>query len=270
MITTTQLQKISYGGANTANCNSIVTALDIYGYKVGLNKPHRLAHYIARLAVESGGFKYDHEIWGPTTTQKRYDTRTDLGNTAAVDGDGYKYRGRGPIQITGKANYASFSAWAKLIDTKAPDFVATPDAVVTDPWEGLAPIWYWSTRTRNNKSLNTYADENNAEMVCQIINGGLNGFKEQLEYYTRTALILLDFAPNDIVGFQKSMELNADGIAGPATRNILHKRLAAQDSIESVPVGTPDPISSDPFELVERRLANLEKLVNTLMAKSYD
>lgn len=61
---------------------------------VGLDRLHRLVHCLAQLMHESGSFKWDQKIWGPTPAQARYDTRTDLGNTAAKDGDGYLYRGR--------------------------------------------------------------------------------------------------------------------------------------------------------------------------------
>jgi len=210
------------------NAESIVTALYQYGDKFGLLVPHRLAQFLPQILHESGNFRYDKEVWGPTPAQKRYDTRTDLGNTKEVDGDGFLFRGRAGIQITGKANYMAFRDWCrKNIDPAAPDFVATPDAVLTDPWEGLAPIWYWSTR-----KLNRYADEGNIEMIRRRINGGTNGLADCMRLYARVSLVMLGFKPDGIKEFQSAAKGigiypgEVDGHDGPLTRAALHKSLA--------------------------------------------
>ena len=162
-----------------SNMQSTIAGLERAGVGAGLNRPHRLAQFLAQIAHESGLWRYDAEVWGPTAAQKRYDTRTDLGNTAAADGDGFLYRGRGPIQITGRANYREFTAWARALDPQAPDFVANPDAVLTDPWEGLGPIWYWDTR-----DLNRYADNGDLLTITKRINGGTNGLADRQAQYT--------------------------------------------------------------------------------------
>lgn len=211
------------------NAESIVTALYQYGDKFGLLVPHRLAQFLPQILHESGNFRYDKEIWGPTPAQKRYDTRTNLGNTAAADGDGFLYRGRAGIQVTGKANYTAFRDWCRSnISPDAPDFVADPDAILTDPWEGLAPIWYWSTR-----NLNRYADSGNNEMIRRKINGGTNGLTECLDLYTKVALVMLGFKPTEISEFQSAAKGDGlykgdvDGLDGPQTRSALHLALAA-------------------------------------------
>ncbi len=89
---------------NPANANSVVVALDRYGALFGFDQPHRLAEYLPQLMHESADFRFDHEIWGPTPAQERYDTRTDLGNTPERDGDGKLYAGHTAMQITGNAN----------------------------------------------------------------------------------------------------------------------------------------------------------------------
>ena len=199
------------------NMRSIILGLEVAGARAGLQAPHRLLHYIAQTGHESGLFRYDQELWGPTPAQKRYEGRKDLGNTAA--GDGYRYRGRAGIQITGEANYAEFTKWALTLDPTAPDFVKTPDAVNTDPWEGLVPIWFWQSRR-----LNSYADTNNSEMLTRRINGGLNGYEDRLNNYTRLGLILLGYEPTDVRGFQRTNGLKVDGVAGPATRGQIHAK----------------------------------------------
>lgn len=223
---TADILSVIAGRAVDVNMVSTIAGLRRAGVGSGLNRPHRLAQFLAQIAHESGGWKFDEEIWGPTAAQKRYDTRTDLGNTAAKDGDGYLYRGRGPIQITGKYNYQKFTQWARAMDPKAPDFVANPDAVLTDPWEGLVAIWYW-----DRHSLNSYADNGDLLTITKRINGGTNGLADRQRYYTRAALVLLGYGPGEVKRFQTNVGLKADGTAGPATREALHKVLTAQKPV---------------------------------------
>lgn len=224
------------------NMRSIVAGLDRYGKQAGLDRPHRLAHYLAQLAHESGAFRYDGELWGPTPAQKRYDTRTDLGNTKAADGDGEKYKGRGPIQITGKANYTEFRDWCRSKGLNPPDFVAQPDLVNTDPWEGLGPIWYWSTR-----NLNQYADANDLEMITRRINGGVNGLADRIEWYTKAGLVLAGYSPDAVKAFQVDAQRAGridvvDGISGPKTRSALHLTLAATSAPSALMTVTAAPV----------------------------
>lgn len=211
------------GAPENSNMRSVIAGLRAMGSATGLNAPHRLAHYLGQLAHESGGFRWDREIWGPTAAQARYDTRTDLGNTASRDGDGYLYRGRGPIQITGKSNYRQYRDWCRGLGQASPDFVAQPDMVLVDPWEGLAPIWYWDTR-----SLGRLADGNNLDGITRRINGGSNGIEDRRSRYTRAALVLAGYSPAQVREFQSDWHLAADGIAGPTTRATLHAALTNQ------------------------------------------
>lgn len=267
MLTRDQLGTIA-GNPTTkaakANIASIIVALNGYGTSAGLDKPHRLAHYIAQLAHESGQFRFDHEIWGPTRAQKGYDTRTDLGNTPALDGDGKKFEGRTGIMVTGKANYAAFRDWCVAQGYQPPDFVATPEAIDTDPWEGLAPIWFWTVH-----GLNGLADRNDIEMITRRINGGLNGLAGRLKLYTRAALVLAGYGPTDIAAFQTAAQkagtypftARVDGIDGPKTRAALQMTLAAESPSTSVapgPVTQPKPVAVEPH--------NATKLTNTRIA----
>lgn len=225
------------GTSVNANMASTVAGLELAGVGAGLNRPHRLAQYLAQLAHESGGWRYDRELWStgkPTAAQSRYEGRADLGNTQP--GDGYKFRGRGPIQSTGRDNYRKFTAWAQKLDPRAPDFEAVPDAVNTDPWEGLVAIWYWSTR-----DLNRYADTGDLLTITKRINGGTNGLKDRQDKYTRAGLILLSFAT--IKQFQMHVGLAVDGIAGPQTRAAIHAELLKRPLVtfEEAPRPAPKP-----------------------------
>jgi putative chitinase len=237
MLSLDMIRRIAKRPVDAANAQSFLLAYSRYGSIMGLDQPHRLAQFLPQLMHESADFRYDREIWGPTPAQKRYDTRTDLGNTAAADGDGKLYMGRTGIQITGKGNYREFRDWCRAkVNPQAPDFVAKPDLVNTDPWEGLGPFWYWDTR-----GLNRFADAGNVEMITRRINGGLNGYDDRLDYLTRTSLVLLGYGPTDVKAFQADRGLLADGIAGPATRSALHGALVKTARPIPPPLARPEP-----------------------------
>ena len=247
-LTAATLRAIAGGSPNPSNMQSVLAGLDLAGERLGLTGAHRLAQYVCQITHESGRFRYDQEIWGPTAAQRRYDTRTDLGNTPARDGDGYRYRGRGPIQITGKDNYRRFTAWAKGHAPLAPDFVVGPDEVTTDPWEGLVGLWYWSEGNPTGNSLNRFADIGDTEMITRLINGGLNGFDDRLDLYVRTALVFLgeELAAGVVERFQARHGLIVDDIAGPATRKALHLALVnLEPDVNSQPA-VPEPAEDAP------------------------
>ena len=77
------------------------------------------AYVLATAWHETGGMRWLKEIWGPTSAQKRYEGRSDLGNTRP--GDGKRYMGRGFVQITGKRNYTD---WTKRLGI---DLISDPD-----------------------------------------------------------------------------------------------------------------------------------------------
>jgi putative chitinase len=237
-VTYEHLQAIAWGRTSASkvksNINSICTALNEYGKPFGMLEPHRLAHILAQIAHETAGFLYDREIWGPTAAQKRYDIRTDLGNTPERDGDGKKNSGKGPFHLTGRYNIGKFHSWCISQGFNPPDFVKDPELINTDPWEGLSVVFYWSSH-----SLNRFADINDIEMVRRRINGGLNGFADVLTYYTRSALVLLGrHVGKTSKSFVKSIRLfqadakadgtykgEIDGDDGPKTRAALHAAL---------------------------------------------
>lgn len=250
-----------------ANALSVASALTQYGAKFGLHQPHRLAQYLPQLAHESGSFNFDKELWGPTPAQKRYDTRTDLGNTPERDGDGFMFRGHGPIQVTGRSNHCEFRDWCRAnIDPNAPDFEAHPDLINTDPWEGLTGIWYWSTR-----KLNRYADQGDIEMITKRINGGLNGYADRLERYTHFALVLLGYPSDGVKTFQRNAGLEVDGVAGPRTRAALHtalvektRKAARAPEVKPAPVTEEKPIVPEKTEKEATRPTSLWGWITTM------
>lgn len=142
-----------------------------------INTPARQAAFLAQILHESGMLRYTVEIWGPTTAQARYEGRKDLGNTEP--GDGFKFRGRGLIQTTGRANYLATgnALGVDLIDQ--PERLAEPDLAAR------SAAWYW-----HQKGLNMLADVADFELITRRINGGLNGYSERVALYTTAREVL--------------------------------------------------------------------------------
>ncbi|MEO8641773.1 glycoside hydrolase family 19 protein [Pseudomonas sp.] len=137
----------------------------------------RMVAFIAQIGHESGQLVYVREIWGPTPAQSRYEGRADLGNTVA--GDGFKYRGRGLIQITGRANYAACG------EALGVDLINHPEQLEQPQYACLSAAWFWAT-----KGLNTLADAGDLLIITKRINGGVNGLAERQAFYA-TALKVL-------------------------------------------------------------------------------
>lgn len=146
-----------------AMASTAVKQFPAYGI---MDNPLRLAHFLAQIAHESGGFRYMEEIWGPTAAQKRYEGRQDLGNTRP--GDGFRYKGRGPLQLTGRANYRDYGARLGLDLEGSPELAATPGVGL------LIALEYWKVR-----NLNILADSDDLVGITRRINGGLNGLDDR-------------------------------------------------------------------------------------------
>ena len=149
------------------------TAMNRYGI-VGTA---RAAAFIAQVGHESGQLRYVREIWGPTAQQIGYEGRTDLGNT--VKGDGSKYRGRGLIQITGRANYAACGEALGL------DLISKPELLELPQHAAMSAAWFWSM-----KGLNTLADQGQFVKITRRINGGLTGQDDRQALYEKALEVL--------------------------------------------------------------------------------
>jgi putative chitinase len=138
----------------------------------------RVAAFIAQIGHESGQLRYVREIWGPTPTQAKYEGRADLGNT--VIGDGYKYRGRGLIQITGRANYKDCG------EALGVDLIDQPEQLEQPQYACLSAAWFWASR-----GLNTLADAGDFDKITRRINGGQTGAAERKVLYAQALKVLL-------------------------------------------------------------------------------
>ena len=147
----------------------------------GVTTVRRAAMWCAQLGHESVGLRYMREIWGPTPAQRGYEGRVDLGNTRP--GDGKRFMGRGPIQVTGRHNYTSLSQWAHkegLVPT--PTFFVDNPTELEKPRHGfLGAVWYWTTQ----RPLNQLSDAGDLTGATRAINGGTNGINDRRARYNR-------------------------------------------------------------------------------------
>lgn len=90
-----------------------------------------------------------------------------MGNGNEASGDGWRYRGRGLIQLTGKTNYMAFFEAMKM-DTLNPDYLSTPEGAMK------SAIWFW-----NKNGLNKLADKDDLVSITKKINGGTNGLADR-------------------------------------------------------------------------------------------
>lgn len=177
-----------------------------------INTPRRIAYFMAQTAEESRGFTKSHEIFDYTPeallatfpreitadqahTLGRHDGEAyvpvnrqimianlvyanRLGNGDVSSGDGNRYRGRGPIEVTGRDNYTLLS---QVIGT---DYVSHPELLEKDPDYGLSAGWFW-----NANRLNAFADAADFVGLTKAINGGLTGLAARQGQLARAVLI---------------------------------------------------------------------------------
>ncbi len=164
-------------GGVSAEINDVVWAARICTHL-------ELAHFVGQCAYECAYFrKYDETL----TVPGQYEFRLDLGNTDP--GDGYKFHGRGAIQLTGRRNYTAFSQWLFNCSTQElgfhpVDVVAQPEVLVQPPYRWLAAAFFW----RSNPRLGHFANEDDVTAVTRIITGAQTpGAKQGLQ--TRISLV---------------------------------------------------------------------------------
>ena len=167
--------------------------------KFEINTPLRLAHFLAQCGHESGGFKVVSENlnYGAAGLQsifkkyftavsaKEYERKPEkianivyanrMGNGPQASGEGYKFRGRGYIQLTGKDNYSAFDK------TVEDDILASPDLVATK-YPLLSAAWFF-----HKNGLNKIADEGATDVVVikvtKRVNGGTIGLSDRIKHF---------------------------------------------------------------------------------------
>lgn len=128
----------------------------------------RQAAFLAQIAHESGEFRYVREL----ASGEAYEGRSDLGNTQP--GDGVRFRGRGLIQITGRANYAACAAALGL------DLLDHPEQLESYQHAARSAGWFWKSR-----GLSELADRDDFRRITKLINGGFTHYAERTMYWER-------------------------------------------------------------------------------------
>lgn len=159
--------------------------------------PNRIAGFIAQIAHESGGFNFvaenlNYSAQGLRKTFKKYFPTDELaqqyarkpekianrvyanrmGNGDEQSGDGFKFRGRGLIQLTGKNNYTKFAQDLGISIDETVGYLETPNGAVSSAG------WFW-----DNNKLNQYCDKNDFVTLTKRINGGTIGLEDRKHHY---------------------------------------------------------------------------------------
>jgi len=143
--------------------------------RADLTTPMRLAHFLAQCAHESAGFATTTEL----ASGVDYEGRRDLGNVRK--GDGKRFKGRGLLQITGRANYEKFGAAIGV------ELMDNPAMAAAFPTAALTAAEFWRDR-----GLNRFADSDDVRGVTRGVNGGLNGLASRMIYLARAKRALAD------------------------------------------------------------------------------
>jgi putative chitinase len=162
--------------------------------RYGLTTKLRIAHFMAQIEHESGlkpiSENLNYSSSGLIRVFRKYFTDLDainyanqpkrianrvyanrIGNGDEISGEGWKYRGRGFLQITGKENYF------RLANDTDLDCLKNPDLLLEEPNAMISALWFW-----NLKELNKLADKNDIVSITKRINGGLNGIEHRKEF----------------------------------------------------------------------------------------
>jgi putative chitinase len=223
--------------------------------------------WCAQIGHESAGLLYmEEQDWNGDNYAYLEWRCEDLGNCEA--GDGAKYHGRGPIQVTGKYNYTECSGWAFGVGlTPGPTFfVDFPDEMASDVYGFHGTTWYWTTQ----RPMNDYADNRDIEGATFAINGGYNGLEDRTQRYEHclsmgdALLGLLDsqaaeglpLVGEQVLDFDHNLIPQETGYwCGPASAQVALscRGIFEQESVLAGEMGT-DQGGTDYVALIERSL----------------
>jgi putative chitinase len=170
----------------------------------GINTPQRVAAFVAQCAHESGGFRMLKEnlnykavslrktfpkYFPDDAIAARYEKKQEMianrvyanrmGNGDEASGDGWRYCGRGLIQLTGKENYSWFAASLEMPVEDVPEYLGTFEGAVQ------SACWFWES---NN--LNQWADKGDILTLTKRINGGTIGLEDRIKHYNHALHVL--------------------------------------------------------------------------------
>ncbi|MGX9782208.1 glycoside hydrolase family 19 protein [Janthinobacterium lividum] len=156
-----------------ARAPAFLAPLNAAMLEFGMTTPARQASFLSQVGHESGQLRYVREL----ASGQAYEGRVELGNTQR--GDGVRFRGRGLLQVTGRANYAACGKALGL------DLLAQPELLEQTVNACRSAGWFWQTR-----GLNALADAGDQERVTRRINGGVNDLAARLALYREARKVL--------------------------------------------------------------------------------
>ena len=156
--------------------DSLLHYINLYLDTFHINTPQRVAHFMAQCCHETGGLKFLKEC-GNSVYFKKYDKgklAKMLGNTKP--GDGERYKGRGLIHITGRANYQAYqdSGYCKG------DIMSSPWLLEQPIGAAKSGMWWWMKH-----GLNELADKGDLVAVTKKVNGGTNGLEDRKRWFEK-------------------------------------------------------------------------------------
>ena len=208
LLTQAQLVRAA-SGLERGNLDSFVAYFNMYAIHFGLTKKSRVVHFLAQIFSESGALKATSENMNYSAQRlmqvwpSRFKTLEQaepyahnpeklannvyanrMGNGDELSGDGWRFRGRGLIGLTGKANYANFNK----CDLITEDVVKRPDKVADYPLCLVSAMWFWEKHNLNDLAdmdLGGSNGESIVEKITQKVNGGQIGIANRKYYYRR-------------------------------------------------------------------------------------